>query len=238
MLTFNQYILEAGGSSAGKLEIVKTPVNVAYDYSKKLFAKKGQDLDVEIPDHNENYEIAQHKAAMGHTKRKDMPVIAPSDVKDLQRMLSKGTIDIQGPWAPQTDTGNPFPEGLRGKRADEFFTRGLRIHDGSKKDDIVRITKKKVSVQELSPIQQQIYYDKSMGMITKFGVKASKDFHKTTTFITSSDLRIIDGHHRWLSALLLNPNVKVNAFMIDLPISKLLPLAIAFGDARGNKRNA
>ena len=39
-------------------------------------------------------------------------------------------------------------------------------------------------------------------------------------------------------ALLLDSNMKVYVLEIDLPISKLLPLSIAYGDAIGNKRNA
>lgn len=239
-MNFIEYIAEkaAGGSEAGKLEIVKTPVAKAKAWGIQAFKAYGRDLEKEVPNHDENYELAQKKARGGHTKRKDMPVIAPNDVKSLQKMLSKGTIDIHGPFAPSTDKSNPFPEGLSGKRAEEFFQRGLKIYDGSQSDDKVKITKGKVPVKKLSPIQQQIYYDNSMDKVAKFGVKASADFHKTTTFIVSSDLRIIDGHHRFLSALLINPNVMVNIMIIDLPISELLPLTKAFGDARGNKRNA
>jgi hypothetical protein len=58
-----------------------------------------------------------------------------------------------------------------------------------------------------------------------------------TFFITSADNFIIDGHHRWLSGIVLDPNLKVNTLSIDLPIKDLLPMAIAYGDAIGNKRN-
>jgi hypothetical protein len=58
-----------------------------------------------------------------------------------------------------------------------------------------------------------------------------------TFFITSADNFIIDGHHRWLSGIVLDPNLKVNTLSIDLPIKDLLPMATAYGDAIGNKRN-
>ena len=55
--------------------------------------------------------------------------------------------------------------------------------------------------------------------------------------ILSADLYLLDGHHRLLSAMLIDPKMKLKALIIDLPIKKLLPLTIAYGDSIGNKRN-
>jgi len=60
---------------------------------------------------------------------------------------------------------------------------------------------------------------------------------KNNVFIMSKDLYIIDGHHRFLSGVLLDPNMQINALIIDLPIAKLLPLTLSYSDAVGNKRN-
>jgi hypothetical protein len=237
MKTFQEFILE-GGASAGKLEIVNTSLEKAIAYAEPKFAKHKRVLYNEMPDHDKNYQIAQSAAAMGHTKRKDMPVIEASDIKALQTALKQGGIDLNPPYAAATDQRDPFPEGLSGKDADLFLSRGLRINDGSKPDDQVTINKRRVLVTNLVPIQQQIYYDKSIDTLAQFGAKASRKFHQSTIWIVSSDLKIIDGHHRFLSAILVDPNQKVQVLMIDLPLSKLLPLTKAFGDARGNKRNA
>ena len=51
------------------------------------------------------------------------------------------------------------------------------------------------------------------------------------------DNRIIDGHHRFLTTVLINPKIKVNCLKIDLPIRELLPLTLAYTDAIGNVRN-
>ena len=54
--------------------------------------------------------------------------------------------------------------------------------------------------------------------------KGSKNFIQNKSFfVVSGDNFIIDGHHRFLSALLIDPNMKINALSIDLPIKKLLP---------------
>ena len=55
--------------------------------------------------------------------------------------------------------------------------------------------------------------------------------------MVSKDDRIIDGHHRFLSAVLVDPAIQVTALEIDLPIKDLLPLTLAYTDAIGNVRN-
>jgi len=233
MIKLKDLLFEAGGESAGSLELVSTSVAKAREFARK----KNFNLDKELPNFEANYKLAQKKASMGKTKRKDMPVIDDSDVKKFQRRLETGIIDINKPFSKQTNSKNPFPTGLSGLAAKEFIGNGLR--DGSKKDDIIPVTITKVSIKALKPIQKQIYYDKSMGATIQFGVKGSKNFIQNKSFfVISGDNFIIDGHHRFLSALLIDPNMKVNALSIDLPIKKLLPLSLAYGDAIGNTRNA
>lgn len=238
MSRFKKFIDEAekgmGGQAAGTHEVDSTPVDKA-----RAFAEAGgYDLDKEIPDFDKNYATAQKVARTGKTKRKDMPVITDDDVKKFQGRLEKGTLDINKPFAKDPDLkGEPFPEGLSGLKAKKWLEKGLK--DGVKEDDKIDVRITKIAVKNLKPIQKQIYYDKSMSAIKQFGAKKSGDFiFNKSFFIVSGDNYIIDGHHRMLSALLLNPTGKVNALQIQLPIKKLLPMATAYGDAIGNKRNA
>ena len=60
---------------------------------------------------------------------------------------------------------------------------------------------------------------------------------KENIYIVSSDNRIIDGHHRFLTSVLIDPRLKVNVLKIDMPIKKLLELTLAYTDAIGNVRN-
>lgn len=239
MESFNKYINEkSGGKKAGKLEIAKINVATARAYAEKKFAENGFDLDVEIPDFDKNFAIAKAKAIFGLTLRKDMPVLEKKDVRLLQTFLKKGSIDLAGPWSSDEVAKDPFPEGLRGAEAKRFFVRGLRVYDGAKVDDIIKVKRGAVTAQKLIPIQGQIYFDKGIDKQAVEGAKGSRHFMTNkTTFVVSSDLRIIDGHHRLLSSLLLDPQMKVKVLMIDLPIDKLLPLTLAFSDAIGNKRN-
>lgn len=226
-----EVLLEGGGEESGKMELVNITLEQAREYVKQ----KGV-LD-QIPNFDKHFKFAQDKAGTGRTQRKDMPVINDDDVREFQQRLKDGNLDIRKPFSPTTDTANPFPEGLSGYEAQDFLERGLK--DGSKTDDIISIsiTHKKVGV--LKPIQKQIYFDKSIDACAKFGIEGTKKFLTTKTFfITSSDDYIIDGHHRFLSGILINPNMQVNCLSIDLPIQKLLPLSTAYGDAIGNERNA
>ncbi len=235
-MRFREYLTEAaGGQAAGKLEIDSTPLEKA----RKFAENDGNfNLDQELPGFDENYKTAQKVARTGKTQRKDMPVITDDDIAKFKVRLAKGTLDINKPFAKDPAVkGNPFPEGLTGMKAKKWLDQGLR--DGSKTDDQIDVRIAKVKVKDLKPIQRQIYYDKSMAGIQQFGVKGSKDFiFNKSFFVVSADNYVIDGHHRMLSALILDPNRSVNVLKIALPIKKLLPMATAYGDAIGNKRNA
>jgi hypothetical protein len=234
---FKQFVAEAGGQAAGKMELVKTDVSKAREHAEKAFAAKDRVLDDELPGFDAAYNKAKKIAGSGKTKRKDMPVISETDVKNLQRSLKSGSIDIK---APRTNSGNPFPKGLTAATGKQWLENGLKRNDGESKDDVVNVKLGKVKIGDLKPIQQQIYFDKSVGDIANFGAAGTKSFatSKGNTFIISSDKRIIDGHHRYLAGVLVDPSMMVNALIIDLPIKELLPLTLSYSDAVGNQRNS
>lgn len=220
-------LLKEDGEEAGTVELLKTPIDKALQYIKSL--------GLNIPNLESNLEIAYEKFNLGKTKRHDMPVIDEKDVKDFQMKLKNGLIDLKNPWSDRTDPSDPFPQGLDDKAATNFMSNGLRDQD--KPDDKIDVQVNKIAVKNLIPIQRQVYLDKSIKSVVKFGVENSLKFLASTTLITSSDNRIIDGHHRFLSCLLLNPDLEVKCLVVDLPIKTLLPLAVAYGDAIGNRRN-
>ena len=239
MQTFRYFIQEAGGAKAGKLEITKTDVKNARKYAELEMQKNGRELDVEVPDFDKNYIFAQRLAKMGSTKRKDMPVINNKDVRLLQKRLQAGAIDVSKPFAKNDVVDDPYPQGLTGDQAKQWVSGGLAKNDGDAKDDIVNVKVKSVAVGKLVPIQEQIYFDKSIRNVSEFGAKGTKDFAKSKNnfYIVSKDNRIIDGHQRFLSAVLVDPRINVTCLEIDLPINELLPMTLAYSDAIGNVRN-
>ena len=229
------FIQEAGGSEAGKLEIHKTSLEDARAYGEAMAKKYGRDFDKELPNFDKNYILLQSLVKKGWTKRKDMPVIEPRDVKELQRRLEKGQIDVKAPYVSAKVQKNPFPEGLKGKKAEAFLKRGIK--DGSKNDDIIKIKSLSVAVQDLKPIQKQVYLEKSLKNIMEFGAEGTAKFLVKGNTIASNDNYIIDGHHRFAQALMIDPSIKLGVFQIDMPIEELLKFSLAYGDAIGNKRN-
>ena len=228
-----------GGAEAGKLELLSTSLNIARGYAEKKFSANGFELDKELPNFDTNYTLAQKSAKLGFAKRKDMPVISNDDVTLLQKRLSKGTIDINKPFAKNELPDDPYPDGLDKKTGDVWVTSGLKKNDGDAKDDVVKVSNDRIAVGNLKPIQAQIYFDKSIKKVSRDGVESSKNFltSKFNNFVVSKDNRIIDGHHRFLTTVLINPKIKVNCLKIDLPIRELLPLTLAYTDAIGNVRN-
>tara|TARA_Y100000004_G_scaffold3286_1_gene3886 strand:+ start:168 stop:914 length:747 start_codon:yes stop_codon:yes gene_type:complete len=232
-------LAEAGGAEAGKLELISTSLNVARSYAEKMFEKGGQDFEKQMPNFDKNYTLAQRSAKLGFAKRKDMPVIDNRDVKLLQRRLQQGSIDINKPFAKNDLPDDPYPDGLDRKTGKVWVTSGLATKDGDPKDDVVKVTNESIAVGNLKPIQAQIYFDKSIAKASRDGVESSRKFltSKDNNFIVSKDNRIIDGHHRFLTTVLIDPKIKVNCLKIDLPIRELLPLTLAYTDAIGNIRN-
>lgn len=230
-------ILEAGGESAGTMEVTRTSVRDAYAHGERVLQSYGKDIDVEMPDFERNYRTAQKLASIGFTKRKDMPVIGRNDVREFQRRLKSGQIDVSEPFKP-SHASNPFPEGLSGSEAREWLQSGLEVYDGDSRDDVVSLQLTSVKAEDLRPIQEQIYFDKSIETIGKNGAEGTVSFiEDKSILICSSDNYIIDGHHRFLSAILVDPMMQAQVLKVDLPIDTLLPMAIAYGDAIGNKRN-
>lgn len=234
MISFKQVILEkSGGQAKGSLEIHSTSVEKAAVYASMILGDKFK----ELPNFNVNYKLAKERASYGWALRRDMPVITSRDVHEFQNRLQQGFIDLKAPFAPGTGR-NPFPTGLSGKQAEQWLENGLAKYDGDANDDRVTVKSKRVEVGSLKPIQKQIYVDKAVAMLARGTLDSTRSFlQNQTTYITSSDGYIIDGHHRYLAAILLNPNMKVQTIAIDLPIKILVKLALAYGDSIGNKRN-
>lgn len=175
----------------------------------------------------------------GATLRYDMPVIKKEDVATFMRRLKVGAIDIRAPFSDLTNPRNKYPQFLRGTAAKLFLKRGLASYDYDAKDDIVKANWKRVAVGRQKPIQKQIYFDTAMSEVIPNGLKKSVAFYegsKNKTISSCNDW-ILDGHHRWLAAYLIDPSINFNVLKVDLKIKDLRDLMLAYGDALGHPRN-
>ena len=139
-----------------KLNIKDLPLVKAREFADKEFKKNGRDLDKEFPNFNKNYKLLQSKMKSSlNIKRADMPVIRSKNLKQFQKDLATGRIDIFKPFAGSAK--ELFPKDLLAKpeKGKEWLLLGLK--DGDLKDDVIKGQVGKSSVKNLQPTQNQIW---------------------------------------------------------------------------------
>lgn len=92
-------------------------------------------------------------------------------------------------------------------------------------------------VQDLRPTQCQIYCDRAIAAIAEFGVVKTKEYLGSKHIISDARNDILDGHHRWLTAMFFSPTFVLPRFKIDAPLSSILPMLLRFSDARHPRNN-
>ena len=107
--------------------------------------------------------------------------------------------------------------------------------------------KVKIKAKKLKPSQSSIYLDQVIKTISenpKFvknvirkGVVSRTYRNVSDDFLISSDNYIIDGHHRWCAAFILNPKCKIKCTKINLPIDVALPILNAIIKEESDSRN-
>ena len=103
--------------------------------------------------------------------------------------------------------------------------------------DGVLLEEDTVRPKDLVPLQKQIYVDKVIRAIASHGVNAERAFVSSKHIVTTSDRHIVDGHHRWLTGMLLDPDKPTPAVCATGTASEVLSDFIAFSDAEGHERN-
>jgi hypothetical protein len=94
--------------------------------------------------------------------------------------------------------------------------------DGNPNDDKAKVnTKSMVTVGALSPAQKEVIPMKALSFA--LGYLSNKDPNlDEMDAIVSSDMYIMDGHHRWAAATLVDPNKKVKVAKIEMPAVDLI----------------
>jgi hypothetical protein len=231
MIKLKDLILEKKKYTSKDLELANLDARDALEYvkSQNIPTKPG----MVFTDFLKNFTIAKMKCNIGVRERYDMPVIDTKDVYQLQYKLLNGHLDINDPYSISTDPKNPFPQGLKGKDAKLFLTAGLR--DNSVSDDIIKCKMAQIPAIKLKPIQRQIHFDKSIYMIKN--ATNIDSFIKNNILVCTSDNFILDGHHRFLTALLINPKIQLKVLKVDLSADVLVPLSLSYSDSLGHNRN-
>lgn len=98
--------------------------------------------------------------------------------------------------------------------------------DGDMKDEVVNVSQKTISVRDLIPTQSQIGLLDSLGYLA-FECDSSKQSKGIPSYVqgkpdfgggrivTANGKYIIDGHHRWSGAFIINPDSTIDTFDLD-----------------------
>ena len=97
--------------------------------------------------------------------------------------------------------------------------------DGDAKDDVINVQKAQFASGQLKPSQTSMKLSNALGMALsmihpKKNLKAGGDLGG---FI-SSDLHIMDGHHRWVATAMINPALKCGGNYVSFPAAQLIPI--------------
>ncbi len=116
---------------------------------------------------------------------------------------------------------------------------GGGLKDGSKTDDIVYTKVVEKTPVDLKPSQSDIAEQEIISLIVYF-LDTQKHKKENTGIIISKDDFVVDGHHRWLAIMLIDPNQSITVTQINLDASSLITaLNIVtkgkFGIKNGNK---
>ena len=214
--------------------VASVSLDKAREYTRDVLGKHGKDIDEVLPGFDKNYSKLQKMTSGAlDVPRIKMPVIEPSDMKKFDDRLKSGSLDIFKPYAK----GKLYvPSGLDRdkKKADKWVKLG--IADGNMGDDRVSARWTRVAAKDLLPTQSQIWLEKLANNIGKFGPPKSGSPVLNTTIIVSKEGYILDGHHRFGQVMLANPNLKIKALFIPLPIKLLLKIGRSYGNAVGNRQ--
>lgn len=229
MKTFKEFLIEGGKYS---LNCGKVPLDKARGYAISVLGSE-EELDKTLPNFNENYMVLQKKIKKHayNLPREHMPVIEPEDMDEFHKRLNQGRIDIVAPFfknkLPKFQPKNWKP--MEKKEGEEWIEVGVK--DGDPNDDVIKAKWGKIAARKLLPTQDQIWLEKLITNIKKFGVPRQGSPITEQTVIVSSEGYILDGHHRFGQAMLGNPDLQLNALFIPIDIEELLKLSRTYAAA-------
>lgn len=109
---------------------------------------------------------------------------------------------------------------------------------GDPKDDkAASAGETKTAVGRLKPMQKEVIPNKALAFALGFLRDGNPDLTNMEA-ITSNDGYIMDGHHRWAAATLINPAEEVRVTEVGLPASSLVTALNIWTKAKGRSGNS
>jgi hypothetical protein len=108
------------------------------------------------------------------------------------------------------------------KDAQADVSLGTQDADPQGADDKIPVNGATFKVSELAPSQSTMNVAKAVGMAIGHILKG-KAGGDLGAFI-SNDKRIMDGHHRWISSYMVDPNAEIGGYAVNFPAKQLIPV--------------
>ena len=107
--------------------------------------------------------------------------------------------------------------------------------DGDPQDDVIDVKKESFASAQLKPSQTSMKLSNALGMALSMihPAKPLKAGGDLGGFI-SSDLHIMDGHHRWVATAMIDPALKCGGNYVSFPAKQLIPILNAITVGRLN----
>jgi hypothetical protein len=165
-------------------------------------------------------------------------------LKEAEYDKSKRKILLDLIDAPYEEFVGKLANNVKDPKFQEFLKMG--IEDQAAQDDVVAVEEDNIPVKDLQPTQSQIGLADSLGYLSTQKPEGGAAFAKGAVqpadlggrIITANGKYIVDGHHRWSSVYLINPNATIPVYdfkvagKLDNPkgVLKLAHMAIAAVD--------
>jgi len=161
-------------------------------------------------------------------KREDMPIISYKSTDDLKEYIENITIDklkiIQKIIEEENILDISFKNFIENNLPFKYYE---KLSKKTKKDKI-KANVLKIKAINLIPTQKELYISKIIKNIEKYGIPSKNNFITKRTLVVSKNNKILDGHHRWLSCMIINPNLELEVLKIDLTFEELYPLLLSY----------
>ncbi len=113
----------------------------------------------------------------------------------------------------------------------------LGFKDGEIRDDVIKAKWTKIAAKDLLPTQSQIWFNKVLRHLVKWGRPHPWSGATGRTIIVSKEGYILDGHHRWARVYLTNKDVGLKSLRVPIDIDTLVDVGRSYGLAIGNTPN-
>ena len=97
--------------------------------------------------------------------------------------------------------------------------------DGDPNDDVIGVSKREFASGQLKPSQTSMKLDNALGMaLSMLHPEKSLQAGGDLGGVISSDLHIMDGHHRWVATAMIDPKLKCGGNFVNFPAAQLIPI--------------